>query len=80
MKTASRLFIALLLMAWLSACTNTNNIREVIWQGLYYSLNQEQKMRNSEEALSGGEEPPGYEQYKKERQKAITGQNGSPSQ
>lgn len=80
MNGTVRLLIALLLMVWLSACTNTYNIREAIWQGLYYSFNQEQKMRNPEAALSEGEEHPTYEQYKSERQKELNGQHGSPSQ
>ena len=80
MKAASRFLIVLLLMTWLSACTNTNSNREGIWEGIYNFFNQEQRMRNSEAVLPVGEEPPTYEQYERERQKELTGQNDSLSQ
>lgn len=67
-------------MGWLSACTATDNFREGIWEGMYNFFNQEQKMRNPEAVVSEGEESPTYQQYKRERQRELTGQNGSPVQ
>lgn len=66
-----RFSIGIILLGWVSACTDNDRIYENIYQGVYESSNQVQEMKNTDPLPSQEKKPPTYEQYKRERNEIL---------
>lgn len=67
MRALLNIFIALLLVSWLSSCAN----KEKIYKGMYDGFNLFNIMNDTEMAIPSEKEHPTYQQYKEERQNIL---------
>lgn len=80
MKTIPKLIVALLLVSFLPACSNKNQIYDNICHGMYDGLIQSQELKNPESVPPPWKKQPTYEQYKNERERLQEDHDKTPVQ
>lgn len=72
MKPILKLLVVIVFIIGSGGCAKNEKIREGIYRGMYDGMNQSREMEHVDEDRQPGSETPSYDQYKREREEALS--------
>lgn len=78
MKVISRAFLVFLVISWLPACAKKDKVFQGACQGVYGTSQQMHEMNHPDPQISPDREHPSYDQYEREREEMLGGDEGGP--